>query len=131
MSASVSTHPRKSLLSASSASQTRESMEFDVLIVGAGPAGLATACHLAQLATRRGLNLTICLLEKAAEVGARAMGVGGFSAKAQQGPNVAVQFVVEVPPKAATSGGWLEAVKGLPAPVTPTVENQTEISERG
>ena len=51
----------------------RECMEFDVLIVGAGPAGLATACHLAKLAAQQQLTLSICLLEKGAEVGAHIM----------------------------------------------------------
>ena len=48
----------------------RESMEFDVLIIGGGPAGLSTACHLAQLAAGNGQTLSICVLEKGAEVGA-------------------------------------------------------------
>jgi electron-transferring-flavoprotein dehydrogenase len=45
-------------------------MDFDVLIVGAGPAGLATACRLAQLAQEAGRELNIAVLEKGAEVGA-------------------------------------------------------------
>ncbi len=49
---------------------SRESMDFDVVIVGAGPAGLATAIRLAQRAQAAGRELNICVIEKGAEVGA-------------------------------------------------------------
>jgi electron-transferring-flavoprotein dehydrogenase len=45
-------------------------MDFDVLIVGAGPSGLACAIHLKQLSLARGQERSICILEKGAEVGA-------------------------------------------------------------
>jgi len=48
----------------------RESMEVDVVIVGAGPAGLATACRLLQLAQEAEKEISVCVLEKGSEVGA-------------------------------------------------------------
>jgi len=45
-------------------------MDFDVVVVGAGPAGLAAACRLGQLAEAQGVEQSVCVVEKGSEVGA-------------------------------------------------------------
>ncbi|MGE8415896.1 MAG: electron transfer flavoprotein-ubiquinone oxidoreductase [Pseudomonas sp.] len=60
----------------------REYMEFDVVIVGAGPAGLSAACRLKQKAGEAGKEISVCVVEKGSEVGAHILSGAVFEPRA-------------------------------------------------
>ena len=103
---------------------SRETVQFDVVIVGAGPAGLAAACRLGQLARAQGREPSVCVVEKGAAVGAHIVSGAVFDprALAELFPDHAERGAPLGVAVASERLDWLRSAKAgltVPAPVVP------------
>ena len=104
----------------------RDRMEFDAVIVGGGPAGLAAAIRLRQLAQRNGRNLSVCLIDKGAEIGAHILSGNVFDPRALDELLPDWREAGAPVTTAATDDRFLllGARRAVPLPVPPAMRNR-------
>ena len=103
----------------------RDRMEYDVVIVGAGPAGLAAAIRLKQLAAAAGGEVAVCVVEKGSEVGAHILSGAVFEprALAELLPDWRNRGAPLLTPAGEDRFLYLTTRRALPLPTPPQMRN--------